>query len=248
MKRRQQGILTGMPFMANLAPRTFVDAAGRKLFLAKAPGRVVSMAPSVTEMLFSVGAGAHVVAVTELCDFPPEVGQKIRLKGATPSVEQIVAVKPDLVLAPKDFIRPDLLQQMDRLKVPVFLLNAPSLEDVFAEIHTVARMVERSSAGEELVDRLRQRLAVVKEQVRSYPHPRVLYVLNTDPLQTVGPGSFIHQLIELAGGRNIAADTQAAYPRLSLEGVIAHDPEYLVFPAGAGEGIPDEEQIGRAHV
>jgi iron complex transport system substrate-binding protein len=83
---------------------------------------------------------------------------------------------------------------------------------------------------------------VVKERTQSLAHPRVLYVLNTDPLQTVGPGSFIHQLIEAAGGANIAAGTSTAYPRLALEEVLARDPELIVFPVGTAEGIPEEEQ------
>jgi iron complex transport system substrate-binding protein len=126
--------------------------------------------------------------------------------------------------------------------VPVFLLKAASLEDVFEQIQTVGRIFERERAGEALVTSMRQRIATVKEQTEDLHHPRVLYVLNTDPLQSAGPGSFIHQLIKLAGGNNIAADAGTAYPRLSVEDIIARDPEYLIFPAGAEEGIPEEER------
>jgi len=242
MKRRQQGILTGMPFMANITPRTFVDALGRKLFLAKAPSRVVSMAPNVTEMLFALGLEEKVVAVTPFCDYPPEAQSKTHLGGTNPSIEQILALKPDLVLAPQDFIQPDLLQNLDRVKVPTFVLQAAQLEDVLAQIQTVARMFDRGKAGDELAASIRQRIAVVKERTQSLAHPRVLYVLNTDPLQTVGPGSFIHQLIEAAGGANIAAGTLTAYPRFALEEVLARDPELIVFPVGTAEGIPEEDQ------
>lgn len=242
MKRRQQGILTGMPFMANVTPRTFVDAQGRKLFFAKAPSRVVSMAPNITEILFALGVADRVVAVTQSCDFPPEAKLKPQLKGTTPSIEQILALKPDLVLLPQDFIQPGLMQQLDRLKVPAFALQAASIEDVLLQIQTVARMLDRSQAGDVLVASMRQRMAAVKERLQARPRPRILYVLNTEPLQSVGPGSFIHQLIELAGGENIAAEASGAYPRLSLEDVIAQDPECIVFPVGDEEGIPVDEQ------
>lgn len=242
MKRRQQGILTGMPFMANVAPRTFVDAAGRKLYLAKVPSRVVSLAPSITEILFAIGAEDRIAAVTQYCDYPPEAKNKTLLKGTNPSAEQIVALKPDLVLIPLDFVKPDLVQQLDRLKIPIFLVTATSIEDVLAQIQTMARIVANQQAGDSVASAMRQRIATVTKSVGARPRPRVLYVLNTDPLQTVGPGSFIHQLIELAGGINIAAEAGAAYPRLSLEDVIARDPEYLIFPAGDQEGIPDEER------
>jgi iron complex transport system substrate-binding protein len=242
MTRRQQGILTGMPFMAHITPRTFVDALGRKLFLAKAPSRVVSMAPNVTEMLFALGLEEKVVAVTPFCDYPQEAQSKTRLGGTNPSIEQILALKPDLVLAPQDMIQPDLLQGLDRVKVSTFVLQAAQLDDVLSQIQTIARLFDRSKAGDELAATIRQRIATIKERTQSLPHPRVLYVLNTDPLQTVGPGSFIHQLIEAAGGANIAADTLTAYPRFALEEVLARDPELIVFPVGTAEGIPEEEQ------
>jgi iron complex transport system substrate-binding protein len=242
MKRRQQGILTGMPFMAHVAPRTFVDALGRKLFLAKAPSRVVSMAPNVTEILFALGLEEKVVAVTPFCDYPFEAQRKTHLGGMNPSIEQILALKPDLVLVPQDFIQPDLLQQLDRVKIPTFVLQTAQLDDVLGQIQTIARLFDRSKAGDELAATIRQRIAVVKERTQSLSRPRVLYVLNTDPLQTVGPGSFIHQLIEAAGGVNIAADTTIPYPRFALEEVLARDPELIIFPVGTAEGIPDEDQ------
>lgn len=242
MKRRQQGILTGMPFMANITPRTFIDALGRTLFLAKAPVRVVSMAPSVTETLYALGLEERLVAVTPYCDYPPEARRKTHLGGIHPSVEHILVLKPDLVLVPQDFIQPDLLESLDRVKVPVFVLKAAQLEDVLSQIQTIARMFEQGKAGDELVGAMRTRLNVVKARIQSLTRPRVLYVLNSDPLQTAGPGSFIHQLIEMAGGANIAGEASSAYPRLALEEVLARDPEILIFPVGTSEGIPVEEQ------
>ncbi|MGD9727226.1 MAG: cobalamin-binding protein, partial [Nitrospiraceae bacterium] len=82
MKRRQQGILTGMPFMANIAARTFVDDLGRKIYLAKSPQRVVSLAPSVTEILYALGAADRVIAVTQFCDYPPEAALQPKVGGA----------------------------------------------------------------------------------------------------------------------------------------------------------------------
>ncbi len=231
-----------MPFMANITPRTFVDALGRKLFVAKPPGRVVSMAPSVTEILYALGLEDAVVAVTPFCDYPLAAQRKTHLGGTHPSVEQILVLKPDLVLAPQDFIQPDLLQSLDRVKIPVFVLQASQLEDVLGQIQTLARMFDRGKAGDELVGAIRQRVRLVKERTQALGRPRVLYVLNADPLQTVGPGSFIHQLIEAAGGVNVAGGTSTAYPRLAMEEVQARDPEIIVFPGGASEGIPVEEQ------
>ncbi len=241
-KRRQQGILTGMPFMANLASRSFVDDAGRKIFVADPPTRIVSLAPSVTEMLFAIGAGERVVGVTSFCNYPPEAQAKPKVGGAFPNLEVVLSLKPTLVLAPRDFIRPDMVAKLDQLKIPLFILETNNIEDVLRHIQTVGRMLGRSEQSDAVAGDLRRRVADVKTRTAGAARPRVFYVLNSDPLMTAGPGSFIHQLIELAGGTNVAADAPVAYPRLSLEEVIRQDPQVILFPVGDEEGIPNEEQ------
>ncbi len=240
--RRQQGILTGMPFMANLAPRTFVDALGRKIYLAQAPTRIVSLAPSLTETLYAIGAGDRVVGVTPFCDFPPEAALKPKVGYIRPNLESILALEPDLIVAPVEFLRADLLARLEQLRIATFIVQAKTVEDIFAQIQTLGRMLKLSGAGDRLATDLRRRVADLKRQTDPLSRPRLLYVLNTDPLITVGPGSFIHHLIELAGGTNVAADAQAPYPRLSMEAVLKEDPELILFPVGQAEGIPDGEQ------
>lgn len=241
-KRRQQGILTGMPFMANLAPRTFVDDLGRKIFLAKAPSRIVSVAPSITEMLYAVGAGELVVGVTEYCDYPPEARSKPKIGYSHPNLESIIALRPDLVLAQKEFVRADVLSKLEQLKITTAVLEAKTIEDIPSHIQSIGRMVEHAQVADRVATDIRRRIADVRSRLEGLPRPRVLYVLNSNPLITVGPGSFIHRLIELAGGTNVAAQAAAPYPRLSMEAVLKEDPELIVFPVGTAEGIPSGEQ------
>lgn len=242
MKRRQQGILTGMPFMANVATRTFVDNLGRKIFLAKPPARIVSLAPSVTEMLYAIGSGEQVVGVTDFCDYPPDARRKPKIGYSQPNLESLVALKPDLVLAPREFLRPDLLAALEQLKIPVYALEARTIEDVLGHVQTLGRMLGRSEAADALAQDMRRRIAEVKARTESRPRPRLLDVLNSEPLITVGPGSFIHQLIELAGGTNVAYRATVPYPRLSMEEVIHQDPEIILFPVGKTEAVSDAEQ------
>ena len=240
MKRRQQGILTGMPFMANLAPRTFVDDLGRKIFVANAPSRIVSLAPNVTEILFALGLGERIVGVTQFCDYPDEARHKPKVAGLHPNLEAIVAQRPDLILTLP--IRSDLVATFEQLKIPVFILEAKTVEHVLSHLHLLGRMLNHTKEADELVMAMRRRMAEVSERTNGLPRPRLLYVLNSNPLMTVGPGSFIHQIIELAGATNIAADAQTAYPRITMEEVLRDNPEILLFPVGKEEGIPDEEQ------
>lgn len=242
MKRRQQGILTGMPFMAHVSSRAFVDDAGRRVYLAKAPSRIISLAPSVTEMLFAIGAGTQVVGVTQFCDFPAEAKQKTKVGYTNPNLESLVALDPDLIVAPQEFLKPDLIGKLEQLKIPVFILADRTIEDVFAHIQTLGRILDRSTEATALGMDLRQHIARIKVRTQSAVPVRVLYVLNSEPLITVGPGSFIDQLIGLAGGVNVAAKSVTAYPRLSMEVVLQENPDILIFPTGEAEGISESEQ------
>ena len=239
-KRRQQGILTGMPFMANLAPRTFLDDTGRKIYLANIPKRVVSLAPSITEILFAIGAGDSVVGVTEFCDFPPEAKTKPHVGDSRPNLESILALQPDLVLA-VEVIRDDVLETLEQLKIPLFILEAKSLEQIYSHVQTLGRMLNRLPEANALAQDMRQEIRAVGEKTKSLVKPRVLYVLYPEPFITVGPGSFIHQLIEIAGGDNIAKDAGHPYPRLSMEVVVKRDPEILLFPSMGGKSANESD-------
>ena len=240
--RRQQGILTGMPFMAHITPRTFVDDLGRKLYLAKAPTRIVSLAPSITEILYAIGLNDEIVGVTEFCDYPPEAKQKPKIGYAQPNIEAIVTLEPDLVLAPRAFLRADLLAKLEQLKIPTFVVDPESFEEIPSRIQTVGRILNRSSAADGVAMAMRQRIAAIRGKMEAAARVRVLYVLNSQPLITVGPGSYLDQVINVAGGFNIASQTSVPYPHLNMEAVLKEDPEIIIFPIGKTEGIPLSEQ------
>jgi iron complex transport system substrate-binding protein len=224
VKRRQQGILTGMPFMANVTPRTFVDDTGRKLYVAKVPSRVVSLAPSITEMLFALGLDEQIVGVTEFCDFPAGATAKPKVGYANPNLESLVALRPDLIVAPREFHRANILA------------------NIFSHIHQLGRIFERTPTALAVTQSMRQRMAEITSRAEHLPRTRVLYIINSQPLITVGPGSYIHQMIGLVGGHNIASGASSAYPRLTMETVLKEDPEILIFPRGSVETVPRSEQ------
>jgi iron complex transport system substrate-binding protein len=242
MKRRQQGILTGMPFMANIASRTFVDDAGRKLYLAKAPTRVVSLAPSITEMLFALGLDEQIVGVTDFCNYPAAALTKPKVGYTHPNIESLLALRPDMVAAPSEFLRAEVLAKLDELKVPVFMLQAKSIEDVLTHIHLLGRIFDRSAAADAVTRHMRERLGQLALQLEGTEHTRVLYVLSSQPLITVGPDSYIHQMIGFAHGVNIAGKASGAYPRLSMETVLEQNPEVLIFPVGSTESVSENER------
>ena len=242
MKRRQQGILTGMPFMSNIAPRTFVDDLDRKLYLANPPTRIVSLAPSITEMLYAIGLDQEIVGVTDFCNYPPAALTKPKVAYSQPNLEALVALQPQLVLAPQSFLRTDLLNKLDQLKIPTFIMDSHTVEGIFSHMQVLGRMLGRSAQANEQAALLRRQLAQLTQQLEGVPQPTILYVLNSSPLMTVGPGSYIHHLLALAGARNAADRAEVPYPRLTMEEVLKQNPEILLFPVGEHEGISQADQ------
>ncbi len=214
-------------------PLAVTDDLGRQLTLARRPERIVSLAPSNTEILFALGLGERVVGVTDYCDYPPEAKAKEKVGGfRDPSIEKIVALKPDLVLATGGVQR-ETVAQLEKLGVPVFVLDPRTVDGVLGSIRTVARLAGIPAAGEPLAESLQRRIDAVRARTAGLPEdarPAVFYEVWPDKLRTAGPGSFIHDLIELAGGRNVAADTGQPYPEFSVESLVAADPAVIITP------------------
>ncbi|MEX5215708.1 MAG: cobalamin-binding protein [Nitrospiraceae bacterium] len=227
---------------AGAADRIFVDDLHRSVSVPDHPARVVSLAPSLTELLFALGLDREIVAVTPFCDYPPQAATKPKVGYTNPSIEALVGHDPDLVLAPREFMRADLLGRLEQLRIPALVFSAGSVADITAHLQTLGRIFHREPQAENVATSLRRQLDAIQSRVRTLPPQRVLYVLNSHPLITVGPGSFIHELIGLAGGQNAAAEAAMPYPRLSMEAVLKADPEVLLFPVGKTEGIPPSEQ------
>ncbi len=157
------------------------------------PTRIVSLAPSITEMLFSMEAGEQLVGVTDFCDYPPEALKKPKVGYSNPNLESLVALQPDLVVAPNDFLKPDVIVKLEQLKIPVFILADQNVEGIFVHIQTLGRIVGRSSKADTVAMQLRQQVSVIQRRIQGSAPVRMLYVLNSQPLITVGPGSFIDQ-------------------------------------------------------
>ena len=130
----------------------------------------------------------------------------------------------------------------EEVKIPVFILQAKSLGDVLSHINLLGRIFDRSPAADAVTRQMRERFGEIERQLQAVQNARVLYVLSTQPLITVGPDSYIHQMIGLAHGINIAGTASGAYPRLNMEAVLEKDPEVLIFPVGSTESVPESER------
>jgi iron complex transport system substrate-binding protein len=237
-------LLLIIPVTARFAAALTVrDMLGRELTLPAPPRRIVSLVPSVTEDLFALGAEDRVAGVTDYCDFPPAAKKKPSVGGMiTPSLETIVTLKADLVIATRDGNREETFADVQRLGVPVYLVRANRLADATELLRRLAELTGRPAAATPIVEEMERRIRAVREAVAPFPRPRVLYVLWPEPLIVPGRDAIVTELIQLAGGDSITAAEPDAYPRFSVEAAVARNPEVIVLANhGTGSGpMPPE--------
>ncbi|HNK62921.1 MAG TPA: cobalamin-binding protein [Anaerolineales bacterium] len=209
------------------------DGLGREVTLAAPAERVVSLAPSTTEILFAVGAGAQVVGRDEFSDYPAEAAAIESVGGSMGeySVESIVALEPDLVLA-AEINTPELVSQLEELGLTVFYVNNPTtIEEMYGSLENVAALTGHDAS--ELIDALKARVAAVDEKIAPISaRPSVFYEIDaSDPAKpyTYGPGTFGNLLIERAGGYNIGSEAADMYPQLSLEQIVVTNPSIILL-------------------
>jgi iron complex transport system substrate-binding protein len=227
---------------------TLTDDLGRTVSLPAPARTVVSLAPSNTEILFAIGAGAQVVGRDLFSNYPPEALDVQDIGGSMGEydLEAITALQPDLVLAQGGgFNPPELVASLEGLGLTVFALpNPASLEEMYANLETVAALTGRAPQAAALVDSLQARVAAVDAVVAPLDDiPSVYYELDaSDPANpyTAGPGTFVDLLIRRAGGRNIAGDLGGQWVAISMEQLLVADPDYILLGDAAYGETPEK--------
>jgi iron complex transport system substrate-binding protein len=213
---------------------TLTDGLGREITLNGLPQRIISLAPSNTEILFAIGAGEQIVGRDALSDFPEESKSSTDIGSTFDALntELIVSLNPDLILA-AEINTPEQVKQLEDLDLTVYYLKNPTtLEEMYGNLELVAQMTGHQEEATSLIESLKARVAAVDEKIAPISsRPNVFYEMDaTDPSKpfTAGKGTFIDQLIDRAGGHNIASDLEG-YPQLSLEQVVAADPAFIIL-------------------
>lgn len=198
------------------------------------PQRVISLAPSVTETIFALGFGNRLVGVTSSCDYPAEARHLAKIGGfMSPSIEAILAKRPDLLIGVSSATDPVKAREMERLGLKVTLISLSSVSDILYSIKSVARLLGSPQAGEKLVDKITRQFDDVKKRIAPAPRRATLLVVGLRPLVAVGGKNFIDELITLAGGQNIAGNAAQPWLNLPDEYVVAKAPQ-VIIEAGMG--------------
>ena len=215
-------------------PQYFFDDLGRLVAINGTPQRIISLAPSITETLFALGLGDKVVGVTDWCDYPPEALEKEKVGGyTTPDIEKIVALNPDLILVAHGTPM-EVINTMVGLGLTLFGIKTTDLDDLLNDIKRIGEITDKELEAQALTSEMASKIQAVTNQTEELEQrPRVFYIVWNDPLQTAGSGTFIHELIEKGGGVNICGNI-TGYPTISIEEVIARNPEVIITSAWPG--------------
>jgi iron complex transport system substrate-binding protein len=214
---------------------SLTDDLGRKVALPHTPERIVSLAPSITETLFAIGAGEQVAGVTDYCTYPEEARKKPRVGGMiNPSIEAIIGLHPDLIILSMEGNVRDDFRKLTGLGVPVFVTNPRTLHQIYGSITTLGTLTGREQEAARVVGEMQNRERHVVLPMRPQAEPAVLLIVSLQPLMVAGNGTFLSELISLAGGRNLAASSPSTYPQFSREAVVEGNPDVLVIFSDAG--------------
>jgi len=209
---------------------TFIDEVGRTLEVNGPPQRIVSVAPNVTEILFALGLEDRLVGVSVYCQYPPAALKKEKIGGyINPSLEKIVALRPNLVIGIAEGDLKTFVDKLAGLNVPVYITNPRDALEVLTSIQKIGEVTFAPEPARKISRSMEERVRGVQEKVQGQPRPRVLHILDFNPLISAGKGTFVDDLIRLAGGRNVAETATGKYPRFSMEEVLVQDPEVILL-------------------
>jgi len=220
------------------SPIEVTDQLGRVVKLERMPKRIISLAPSNTEILFALGLADKLVAVTDYCNYPPEAKEKPSIGGfSTPNIEEVVAHSPDLILA-TSIHETRIIPQLEGKGLTIFTLDPKTLDEALESITLIGEVTGKGEEASRLVAGMRNRIKAVTDKTDNLPEAqrlRVFYITWHDPLMTPGSGTRHNELIRMAGGTNIARDL-TGYATISLEAVIEANPQVIIAGVGMGSG------------
>jgi iron complex transport system substrate-binding protein len=207
-----------------------LDEVGREVVLPSSPKRIVSLAPNITEILFSLGLDEEIVGVSINCNFPQKAKTKVRV-GSYISLdfERIISLKPDLVIATGAGNTREMVERLETFGFPTYVIFPRNFDDILISIGHIGQVTGREDQATGIIQAMKKRKEGVTAQVRNLTRPRVFLQIGDIPIITAGKGSFADNLITLAGGENIAGGEKEMYPRWSMEEILKRSPEIILI-------------------
>jgi iron complex transport system substrate-binding protein len=216
--------------ISHATTRTFKDEVGREVTFSFPPKKIVSLAPNITEILFSLGLDEEIVGVSIHCNFPEKAKSRVRV-GSYISLdfERITSLKPDLVIATGAGNTREMVDRLEKLGFKTYVIFPKNFNDILQSIAHIGQVVNREKEARGIIEGMKRRRQRVIELTRDLPRPKVFIQIGDAPVVTVGKGSFADDLIRLAGGENVAGKEKEVYPRFGMEEILKRAPEVIVI-------------------
>jgi iron complex transport system substrate-binding protein len=234
--------LSAVPPARAAYPIEIKDDRGVAVRLRSAPNRIVSLAPSLTEIVFLLGQEGKLAGVTRYCNFPPRAKALPKVGGiADPDVERIVAASPDLVLCTTDGNPKEKVRALEEIGIPCFAVAPQDLPSIYAAVERIGALLGVPGKAKSEAEGLRARAARAARRGHGTAAPSVLFAVSTSPIIAAGKGTFMDELLALAGGSNAVSSFSGRYPRLTTESLLAARPDLIFIAAMEGvEKFPGE--------
>jgi iron complex transport system substrate-binding protein len=207
-----------------------------RIVSAEPPKRIISLAPNITEILYSIGLGQNIVGVTSFCDHPEEAKRKNKVGGmSNPSLETVLALKPDIVIMTTDGNLKEFEERLRSLRIKTYVFQARRLSDISEGIRKLGAVLDVNSKADILaqeIDHSIKQYRQTSKKDKSVIQKKVLFVIWPEPLIVAGSGTLIDDSINLLGHRNIAAKAKTAYPKYSIEEIIRQSPDAILIGKG----------------
>lgn len=232
-------IFSGWPLItAHAEGVSVLDDAGRSVLLAKPAARIVSLSPHITELVFAAGAGDKLVGTVEFSDFP-EAAKSIERIGNHSSIdlERISTLKPDLIIAWDSGNPKAAIEKLKQLGYPLFLSEPRTLKDIVTTMHRFSKLADTEAIASKAIDDFEKRYAQIKEQYQSNDTVTVFYEIWYQPMMTISGGHIINEVIETCGGSNVFARLSALAPTISIESILAANPQVIIGGSNLGDKL-----------
>ena len=249
MKRSNNGLaLVALLIAVTLLFGSCGERQAQKPEIESRPQRIISLSPNVTDILYGIGAWPQVIAVSQFCTYPDDVKNKPRVNGwERTNLEQVMALKPDFVIG-VDAQAPFLRDKLTGLGVRSLFVKSQTLADIMASMGEIGRATGHEEEATNLVAKTQAEIEAVRKAVGDRPHPRVLCVVDRVPgtirdLYTASKGSYLDELISIAGGDSIAPEAEHGYGRINKEAVLTLNPEVIIDMVQGSKGNFGEDPI-----
>jgi len=234
-------IIAGFWTSPTNAQRVYTDALGREVVLTGNPVRIISFAPSITEILYFLGVQERIVGVTQYSYYPPEADLKPKIGSyININMEKVLSLGPDLVIATKDGNPPHVVDALEAVRIPVYVINPRSLDEIVLTIKKLSELLGVSKEAEAKIATLTERIQRIRSLPKLNRAPKVFLQINLKPVMTVGKDTLHQDIISVAGGKNIFEDSLTPYPRVSIEEVIRRSPEVIFISSMERKGEFEE--------